>query len=192
MTQKDKGKNIFQAAVDAISNRDEKAAVEEAMKRAQELEAQSTENSRKLMAAEQRANQATLKLAEAEKKIAQLTADLTKSQNELTSVRQAMSVIKNSNASMEQRLAATQAELQKYVGAEQAKVAAAAQSIGDHTVKADDTLSHIAQKFYGSAGEAYWRLIYNANKDVIGDNPGRIRPGMVLRIPPLPEELKKK
>lgn len=192
MTQQEKGKNIFQAAVDAISNRDEKAAVEAAMKRAQELEAQSVESSRKLMEAEQRANQANLKLAEAEKRITQLTEELSKSQAELNSVRQAMSVIKNSNMAMEQRLAATQAELQKFTGAAQAQAAAAAQSIGEHTVKADDTLSHIAQKFYGAAAEPYWRLIYNANKEVIGDNPGRIRPGMVLRIPPLPEELKKK
>ena len=47
-----------------------------------------------------------------------------------------------------------------------------------YTVKSGDTLSAIG-KHHGVA----WREIYEANKDVIGDNPDKIRPGQTLRIP---------
>ena len=49
---------------------------------------------------------------------------------------------------------------------------------GTYTVKSGDTLSEIGQQ-HGVA----WRDIYEANKDVIGDNPDKIRPGQTLRIP---------
>jgi len=57
-------------------------------------------------------------------------------------------------------------------------------------VTADDTLSHIALKFYGHATPPYYKLIYEANKAIIGENMNIIVPGQVLRIPALPEELK--
>ena len=60
--------------------------------------------------------------------------------------------------------------------------------IAEHTVAADETLSHIALKYYGSAVKEKWMIIYEANKAVIGNNPGRIRPGQVLKIPELPKE----
>ena len=47
-----------------------------------------------------------------------------------------------------------------------------------YTVKSGDTLSKIG-KHYGVA----WRDIHEANKDVIGDDPDKIRPGQTLRIP---------
>ena len=47
-----------------------------------------------------------------------------------------------------------------------------------YTVKSGDTLSTIGQH-HGVA----WREIYEANKDVIGDNPDKIHPGQTLRIP---------
>ena len=62
--------------------------------------------------------------------------------------------------------------------------------IGEHTVTAEDTLSHIALKFYGKATPPYYKLIYEANKDIIGDNMNIIVPGQVLQIPALPEDLK--
>lgn len=52
-----------------------------------------------------------------------------------------------------------------------------------HTVAKDETLSHIALKYYGSAIKEKWMIIYEANKDVIGDNPNIIVPGQVLEIP---------
>lgn len=66
----------------------------------------------------------------------------------------------------------------------------AASSATEYELKPDDTLSHVALKFYGNAGRDYWMLIYEANKDVIGDNPGIVRPGTLLKIPELPEGMK--
>ena len=65
------------------------------------------------------------------------------------------------------------------------------QVISEHTVTNDDTLSGIALKYYKHATEPYWRFIYETNKAVIGDNPGVLRPGIVLKIVTLPESLKK-
>lgn len=49
-----------------------------------------------------------------------------------------------------------------------------------YTVVAGDTLSHIAQRFYGDANR--WPAIFDANRDKLSD-PDRIFPGQVLRIP---------
>ncbi|MEO6228032.1 MAG: LysM peptidoglycan-binding domain-containing protein [Thermomonas sp.] len=49
----------------------------------------------------------------------------------------------------------------------------------NYTVVSGDTLSHIAKHFYGKPA---WQQIYDANRDQL-DNPDRIRPGQVLRIP---------
>jgi nucleoid-associated protein YgaU len=57
--------------------------------------------------------------------------------------------------------------------------------MAEHTVKEDETLSHIALKYYGSAIKEKWMVIYEANKDVIGDNPNVVVPGQVLKIPEL-------
>lgn len=50
-----------------------------------------------------------------------------------------------------------------------------------YTVVKGDSLSKIAKAFYGSAGK--WKVIYEANKDLI-KNPDLIYPGQVFRIPP--------
>jgi nucleoid-associated protein YgaU len=63
--------------------------------------------------------------------------------------------------------------------AAQAKVAAP-QGV-KHTVASGETLSHISDKYYKTPNR--WREIYEANKEVIGDNPGMIKPGQVLVIP---------
>ena len=47
-----------------------------------------------------------------------------------------------------------------------------------YTVKSGDTLSKIGQH-HGVA----WREIYEANKDLIGDDPDKIVPGQTLHIP---------
>jgi nucleoid-associated protein YgaU len=47
-----------------------------------------------------------------------------------------------------------------------------------YTVKSGDSLSKIGHH-HGVA----WREIYEANKDVIGDDPDKIFPGQTLRIP---------
>ena len=54
--------------------------------------------------------------------------------------------------------------------------------IAEHTVVAEDTLSGIALKYYGSAAKKWYMYIYETNKAVVGDNPNIIRPGIVLKI----------
>ena len=56
-------------------------------------------------------------------------------------------------------------------------------AVKKHVVVSGDTLSGIAQKYYDDAGK--YLKIYEANKDVIGDNPDLIQPGMELVIPKL-------
>jgi nucleoid-associated protein YgaU len=57
-----------------------------------------------------------------------------------------------------------------------------------YTVKSGDTLSSIAEQFYGDANR--WREIFEANKDQI-DKPSVIRPGWELVIPGLEKKEKK-
>ncbi len=52
---------------------------------------------------------------------------------------------------------------------------------GTYTVGSGDVLGAISQKVYGTATK--WRTIYDANRDVIGADPNKLKPGMVLRIP---------
>lgn len=59
----------------------------------------------------------------------------------------------------------------------------AAKSGVKHVVESGETLSHIALKYYGSASKEKWMAIYEANKDLIGDNPNKIRVGQELVIP---------
>jgi nucleoid-associated protein YgaU len=62
--------------------------------------------------------------------------------------------------------------------------AAAAASAGSgartYTVQAGDTLSKIAKEQLGNANE--YQAIFAANRDQL-DNPDRIKPGQVLKIP---------
>ncbi|MEM7681705.1 MAG: LysM peptidoglycan-binding domain-containing protein [Planctomycetota bacterium] len=51
-----------------------------------------------------------------------------------------------------------------------------------YRIRPGDTLSEISQEVYGTA--ASWQLIYNANRQAIGDNPSKLSPGMTLSIPP--------
>lgn len=53
-----------------------------------------------------------------------------------------------------------------------------------YTVQAGDTLSGIAKDHYGRASQ--YMAIFEANRPML-DNPDRIYPGQVLRIPPLAE-----
>ena len=57
------------------------------------------------------------------------------------------------------------------------------ETIADHTVQPNDTLGAIALKYYGSATREKWMPIYEANKAVIGDDPAKLKPGTVLKIP---------
>lgn len=50
-----------------------------------------------------------------------------------------------------------------------------------YTVRPGDSLSKIAKSLMGDAKK--WRVLYEANKDVVGSNPDLIQPGQVLKIP---------
>lgn len=54
--------------------------------------------------------------------------------------------------------------------------------IQTHTIRAGDSLSTVADKYYGDP--TLWRTIYNFNRDKIGDNPNAIQAGMTLKVPP--------
>ena len=82
----------------------------------------------------------------------------------------------------------------KQTAARKARMAGKAEAAGEakgpnikaeHTVVSGDTLSGMAQKYYGSAAREKWMAIYEANKETIGDNPSLIRVGQVLQIPEL-------
>jgi nucleoid-associated protein YgaU len=51
-----------------------------------------------------------------------------------------------------------------------------------YTVQVGDTLGKIAKKFYGDGN--MWGVIYQHNKDRIGNNPDFITPGLKIIIPP--------
>lgn len=61
------------------------------------------------------------------------------------------------------------------------KLAEALAGAQKHTVEAGETLSHISLKYYKTANR--WKEIYEVNEDVIGDDPGKIKPGQELVIP---------
>jgi nucleoid-associated protein YgaU len=56
------------------------------------------------------------------------------------------------------------------------------QPVQTHTVVKGDTLSKIAKKYYGKASR--YPKIFDANRDQL-DDPDKIKPGQVLKIPSL-------
>lgn len=54
--------------------------------------------------------------------------------------------------------------------------------IKTYTIRPGDSLSTVAEVSYGDP--TLWRVIYNFNRDKIGDNPNAIQAGMTLRVPP--------
>jgi len=54
----------------------------------------------------------------------------------------------------------------------------------EYVVRPGDTLSEISQRIYGRS--RLWRLIRDANRELVGDGGELIRPGMTLKIPPPP------
>jgi nucleoid-associated protein YgaU len=68
---------------------------------------------------------------------------------------------------------------------EGASAAPKVEYIAEHVMKPDESLSHLSLKYYGSAAREKWMIIYEANKDVIGDNPAHVHPGTVIKIPKL-------
>jgi nucleoid-associated protein YgaU len=65
-----------------------------------------------------------------------------------------------------------------------AETASSTDSARTYKVQPSDTLIRIARKLYGSS--AGWQKIYDANRAVIGENPARLKVGMVLQLPQSP------
>ena len=57
-------------------------------------------------------------------------------------------------------------------------------AVRTHRIDATDTLASISQEYYGT--QTLWRLIYEANREVIGDDPNVIPLGAELLIPEQP------
>ena len=129
-------------------------------------------------AAQKAEAEAKAKAAEAEAKAAEAEAKLKAMEAE--KARQKMAEDRAAAAKAAEEWRAKQAE------------AAKPKIIAEHTLTETETLSHLSLKYYGSAIRDYWMVIYEANKEAIGDNPAHVRVGMKLQIPELPEELKKK
>ena len=54
----------------------------------------------------------------------------------------------------------------------------------DYTIVKGDTLSLLAGRFYGDI--FLWQAIYQANRDIIGDDPDLIEVNTNITIPKLP------
>ena len=89
----------------------------------------------------------------------------------------------SSSASSTERQASPTADFSKVQSAVSSSEEAT--GTGSYTVQKGDTLSHIAQAQYGRASQ--WKRIFEANRDQL-DDPDRIQPGQVLKIPAAPAE----
>lgn len=181
----DEKKSIFDKAFDALSSKDEKKALEEMQQKISELEAQ-------LAAAKKAAEDAQTAAAKIQASASRPSVGAKdQSQAAITQANQRAQEAENRTRELEAqlqryRLAQMKEELAKQQTVTEAKF------IAEHELKADETLSHLALHYYGHATPPYWKLIYEANKELIGDNPNRVHPGLLIKIPELPEELKDK
>jgi nucleoid-associated protein YgaU len=181
-------KNIFDQVINAVTHRDDKAAADAAEAARLEAAAKAEAQARANMAAQAKTAADAKAATEAQAKAAADAAAKAAADAQAKAAATAQMVAEAQHkAELLREQAAQKAADDARVAAENAARAA----LPKHVVAPNDTLSAIAQKFYGHAAEPYWRLIYEANKAAIGANPGVIRPGTELVIPVLPDELKK-
>jgi len=171
MANEPQKKNILDQAIDLVTNRDEKAAAEEAQKRAADAEKAA---------------------AEAKAQVAKITAEADAVKKAAKEAEYRAGTAEAQKIHLEQEKYLKEMAEKKAKGEEAAKIAAAPKIIAEHTVAAGQTLSEIALQKYGSATQPYWMLIYETNKETIGANPNVIKAGQVLKIPELPASFKKK
>jgi LysM repeat protein len=192
MDSQKKSRGVFDQMINAVSSRDEKAALEALKKEMIETEERAEAAERKVaelqaaLAKAQADNKAFLEKTEAGSK-----EQITKLQSELMSTKSKLSAAEQRAMAAEAKVKAFEGEKARTMQEAAALEAAKAQIIATHTLTADETLSHLSLKYYGHATEPYWRIIYEANKEVIGANPNKVRPGLEIKIPVLPEEMKK-
>jgi nucleoid-associated protein YgaU len=177
----DKKKSIFDKAIDALTDRDEKEA---AAKAAAEKAAQEKANAERVEREKAARTQAAVAAHDAAVKAAAEKTAAEKAATQYAAGEKArldaIAAEQRRNAEMvEQRAAAEKARL--------AAEAAAVKFIAEHHVAPGETLSHLALKYYGNAAKPYYMAIYEANKALIGDNPNVIRAGTTLKIPQKPQ-----
>ncbi len=177
-------KNLLEKALDALTSKDEEEALAEALKELEELKkalAQANSDAAKAKA------QAALQTAQAKAEaLKALQAAEKRAAEAEARVKQLEAQIARIKWMEEQRAAA----LERQRRIEEQRAAAQPKFIAEHTLTSEETLSHLALKYYGHATKPYWMVIYEANKELIGDNPNRVRKGMVIKIPELPKDFK--
>jgi len=175
-----KKKGFLDSIIDTFSSRDEKEAEEKAQKEAEEakLKAMADKAAADKAAAQKKAEAEKKAAAEAEKQAAAEEAR----NRQLEARRQ---------AEREKEAKARELERQEQIAARKAE-AAKPKIIAVHELTSEETLSHLSLKYYGHATKPYWMVIYEANKDVVGDNPNLVHRGMMIEIPELPPELQEK
>jgi nucleoid-associated protein YgaU len=158
--------------------RNEKEAAEEAKKLAEsKAKAEAARERLKLEAAQKEAEKAKMEAEAAKKELdkAKAEAALEKRQAELAKAAEAEKARKEK----------WEAE-RKAIEEEAAKKAA----VIKHVWTNEDTYASLAMNHYGSQKSPFWRLIFEHNRHIIGDNPNSIKTGTEIEIPPLPDELK--
>lgn len=168
----------------ADAERKQKEAEAEAERKKAEAKRQAADAQRErqeAMSKRQADAEAKHKQAEAKRE----AAEAQRERQEAIAKRQADAEAKHKEAEAKRQAEAE--TKQRALEAEAAKKKEAARFIGEHTVVSGDSLSAIAKKYYGSVAKEKWMAIYEANKDLIGDNPNMIHPGQVFKIPNLTE-----
>lgn len=186
MAEQPEKKNILDNAINILSSRDEKAALEAAKTQIADLEKKLADAEAVKMGLMRRADTAERRVTELEGQLAKSSAEAAKAPDQSATLQAVI-------AQLQQRLAVVEPKANLYDQA-QAKLSAAAsqaaQIMTTHTMTDKETLSDLSLKYYGHATKPYWQLIYEANKTAIGDNPNHVRPGTELKIPVLPQDMK--
>lgn len=124
--------------------------------------------------------------AEAREKLEAARQEAEDRQKQATAEREAKAKAEAEDKMKAEAEAKAKAEAESAQALEAAEAKAApkyTQFIAEHTVQPGDNLSFISQRYYGT--QANFLIIYEANRDVIGDNKNLIKPGQVLKIPKL-------
>lgn len=170
MSDSEEKKGLFQKAADALSSKDEKETI---AKLETELAASKEAIKSLLSQTSEAKKEGGEALRTAEARIAQLEAQI--------------------KALRETQKKGAVAKPEKGFGSKTAKLGANLKPkiIAVHTVESNNqTLSHVALKYYKHATPPYWQYLEEHNKEVLKGSHKNIRMGMKLEIPELPDELK--
>ena len=171
-------KNILSQALNALTDKDEKAALAAMQLQLTAAQEAAKKAAQELATLKMSGGFASAQVTAANKRAADAEAQVKKLQEQVEAILH--------QKQLDEAKARIDAAMKTQLEAAKPKF------VAEHTLKSDETLSHLSLKYYGSATKPYWMLIYEANKATIGDNPNKVRPGTVLNIPALPEEMKKK